>query len=1306
MALKMPMLQRTRVRLMDAEMPNWIGAEGTSRPVELSLLSDAVFILASNGRILAANLSAVHQYGYRSDELRQLNVGELVSPELRSAHLSYIATSLEHETRFESVHVDRDGVEFNVEVVLNPIDFAGECAVMASVTEIDPHTRRASHPGDQYSVLERILDTEPCTVYIFDLVERRNVYVNQYWLDNFGYTLKETQSRELNALDVFHPEDLSGVAAHHDAWLGTSEKEARSISYRLRDKSGNWHWMISREVPYKFNGDGKVCQIIGVAYDVSDRAEADALLRGQNRLLELITDGTPLADVLTALIAFIEAQSTGMLGSILLLDPDGVHVRHGAAPSLPAEFIAAVDGQPIGPMAGSCGTAAYRKEPVFVADVALDPLWSQYKHVALKHGLRASWSTPIFDAQQRVLGTFAMYYRRPGLPQPEHRKLIDTTTHIASLAIRHHVAEEALRARETQLSLVYDNVYDIVFVLGIEPNDQFRFLSVNKQFSAATGLPDKSIIGKLIDDVIPEPSRSLVRDKYREAIRTRKVVCWEETTSYPAGEKTGDVSIAPVFDDDGSCIQLIGTVHDITARKRDEAKIQRLNQLHATLSQCNQTIVHCGSEDELMREVCRIAVEFGGMKMAWIGFVDDDGLMINPVAAYGEGIDYLHGVTISTDANSPIGRGPAGTSVRENRPFWCADYQHDDATAFWREQSRTVGWRASASLPLRRKGEPIGTLCLYTDIVNPFDDSTQDLLIKIATDISFALDRFSIAAERKREQMQLRRLSQIVERSANVIVVTDLEGRIEYVNPAFVETTGYGIDEVLGKNPRLLQSGKTSDSVYLEMWSQLTRGDSWQGEFINKRKDGTEYIESVHISPMRQVGDKVTHYLSIKEDITERRNTEEQVKYLVNYDSLTGLPNRAQLSNHLNYALSLTKRSSGSLVLMFLDLDRFKDINDTLGHSVGDAVLIEVASRLCGAVREEDAVSRLGGDEFILMLPGTDAAGAAKVAEKILIVIAEPFRVDQHDLIVTASIGIALYPNDGGDLEALSKSADTAMYRAKHEGRDKYCFFTEEMHMRSVRNMALLNALRHALERDQFELHYQPQLANGHIVGAEALLRWDSSELGAVSPAEFIPIAEECGLIIPIGEWVLRTAMRQLKRWMDDGLAPLVIAVNLSVVQFRHPSLSDLVARVLNEVQLPAELLELELTEGVAMQQPESAIAVMDKLHERGVRLSLDDFGTGYSSLNYLKKFKVYKLKIDQSFVRDISTDPEDRAIVAAIVSMAKSLGLTTIAEGVETAEQLDFLRSQGCDEMQGYYFSRPLPVADFESFVSSYVPA
>ncbi len=343
-------------------------------------------------------------------------------------------------------------------------------------------------------------------------------------------------------------------------------------------------------------------------------------------------------------------------------------------------------------------------------------------------------------------------------------------------------------------------------------------------------------------------------------------------------------------------------------------------------------------------------------------------------------------------------------------------------------------------------------------------------------------------------------------------------------------------------------------------------------------------------------------------------------------------------------------------------------------------------------------------DEFILVLPDTDAQAAAKIVDKLLAAIALPYQVEQYALIVTASIGIAIYPHDGESLESLLRSADTAMYRAKEDGRSGYRFFTAEMQAAATRHMQLVNAMRRALERNQFQLHFQPQfsLGDGQMIGVEALLRWDHPELGAISPAEFIPVAEDCGLILPIGEWVIRTAVHQLQQWLDRGYPPMIMAVNLSAVQFRHRSLPDLVSRILADARLPAELLELELTESVAMHDPEGAIEVMNNLHERGIRMSIDDFGTGYSSLSYLKKFRVYKLKIDQSFIQDISTEDEDRAIVAAIISMSRSLGLKTIAEGVEMVEQLEFLREQGCDEAQGYYFSKPLPVAQMDALLAA----
>ncbi|MFA6014216.1 MAG: EAL domain-containing protein [Gallionellaceae bacterium] len=437
-------------------------------------------------------------------------------------------------------------------------------------------------------------------------------------------------------------------------------------------------------------------------------------------------------------------------------------------------------------------------------------------------------------------------------------------------------------------------------------------------------------------------------------------------------------------------------------------------------------------------------------------------------------------------------------------------------------------------------------------------------------------------------------------------------------------------------------------------------------------------------------------------NITARKLSDERIQKLAHFDQLTGLPNRSSLQERFKFSLSLAQRSQEQLAVIFLDLDHFKDVNDSLGHTMGDELLMNVAKRLKSTLREQDTLSRQGGDEFILVLPNTDANGAALVASKLIDVISSPCQIGAHELITTPSIGIAIFPHDGEDLETLSKNADIAMYRAKQEGRNVFRFFTPQMQAHFARSLQLSNALHHALSRDEMQLHYQPQILikDGHTIGVEALLRWQHPEFGLVSPSEFIPIAEDNGQIINIGEWVLRTAAAQLRNWLDIGMSPLVMAVNLSAIQFRQANLPELITGILDELKLPHEYLELELTEAVAMSDPQRAVEMIDKLYACGIRMSIDDFGTGYSSLGYLKRFKIYKLKIDQSFVRDITNDPDDKAIVTAIINMASSLGMRTIAEGVETAGQLAFLRLQGCDEVQGYYFSKPLTAEQFEVFM------
>ena len=749
----------------------------------------------------------------------------------------------------------------------------------------------------------------------------------------------------------------------------------------------------------------------------------------------------------------------------------------------------------------------------------------------------------------------------------------------------------------------------------------------------------------------------------------------------------------------------------IDAQRKDaETRNQRINQLYAALSQCNQAIVRCTSEAELFAQVCRVVVDFGGMKMAWIGVLDEKSNQIIPIASFGSGTEYLDELQISVNADESSGRGPTGTAFRENRPFWCQDFQHDTATEAWHERGAHFRWGASAALPLHRDNAVKLVFNLYADVTNAFDEEVRDLLVEMAADIDYALKSFAREAQREQAEEALReseqRLRTIIETEPECINVLDSDGRLLEMNAAGLAMfEADSLEEAQQHNLVDFLLPEYRDS-FIALHRRVIRGESGILEFEIKGLGGTQRWLEIFAAPMRSTNGKTVMLLGITRDITARKEAEERIQYLAHFDALTGLPNRAQLDDRAKYAISLAQRSQGPVALMLLDLDHFKDINDTLGHSIGDALLIELARRLRLALREEDMVSRLGGDEFIFLLHDTDARGAAQVAQTLLDVIAAPYRIEHYDLNVSGSIGIALYPDDGTDLETLSKSADAAMYHVKQEGRHGYRFFTAEMQVRSARHLQLVNALRQALERNQLQVHYQPQVSmqDGCIIGAEALLRWTHPELGSVSPAEFIPAAEDSGLILPIGEWVLRRAARQAKSWMQAGLAPLIMAVNLSAVQFRHSDLPNLVTRILEEEGLPPEYLELELTEGVAMHEPQGAIAMMNNLHERGVRMSIDDFGTGYSSLSHLKKFKVYKLKIDQSFVRDISTDPEDRAIVGAIINMAKSLGLKTIAEGVETAGQLAFLREQGCDEMQGYYYSKPLPADQFEVFARSKV--
>jgi diguanylate cyclase (GGDEF)-like protein/PAS domain S-box-containing protein len=549
--------------------------------------------------------------------------------------------------------------------------------------------------------------------------------------------------------------------------------------------------------------------------------------------------------------------------------------------------------------------------------------------------------------------------------------------------------------------------------------------------------------------------------------------------------------------------------------------------------------------------------------------------------------------------------------------------------------------------------------------------------------------------ERQAAESRLRLLGKFFENTNEAVLIIDSRARIIEVNDAFTRITGFAKEEVIGKKPALLRSDRRSKRPLNNIWRSVVKSGSWQGEASDQRKNGEIYAVWLSISPVRDRSNTPTHYVAIAADISDIKKSEERLEHLAHHDSLTDLPNRTLFSDRLNQAISYAKRNEKIMAVMLLDLDRFKEVNDTLGHRLGDQLLVNVSRRLKSRLRNTDTISRLGGDEFAVILPDISSIEkAAHVAQQLMNALSEPFALEGHEVYITTSIGITIYPADSDDRDELLINADAAMYHAKSKGKNNFQFFTPAMNTKIIEKLFIESKLRHALDNNEFMLCFQPQIETGteSIVGMEALLRWTNPELGEVSAEKFIPIAEDTGLIIPIGEWVIREACREVKTWQDEGLPVMNLSVNLSARQFHRQTIIGTISRILDETGFDPQRLELEITESVIMQDVEENIQTLRGLKDLGIRLSIDDFGTGYSSLNYLKRFPIDVLKIDRSFVMDIVSDPDDSSVVSAIIALAHSLGLKVIAEGVETAEQLAFLKERGCNEVQGYYFSRPVP--------------
>ncbi|MGZ8095876.1 MAG: EAL domain-containing protein [Methylosarcina sp.] len=1167
--------------------------------------------------------------------------------------------------------------------------------------------------------------------------------------------------------------------------------------------------------------------------------------------------------------------------------------------------------------------------------------------------------------------------------------------------------------------------------------------------------------------------------------------------------------------------------NEITERKTTEAKLQRLAQLYAVLSQCNQAIVRCSSEEELFMQICSDSVQIGGMEMAWIGLIEPEICLVKPIARAGAGVEYLQDVKISVDSTDPFSHGPSGTAIRENRPVWCQDFLNDPMTKPWRQRAARYGWRSTAALPIHKNGVAIGVFCLYANKVKAFDEEICDLLVKMAWDISFALDNFdretkrkqaeellqnseqflrtvietepecvkvidqkgglinmnaaglnmleadsletvrqhtllhfilppyrksfialqkrvmkgetgslefeirglkgtrrwlethaaplsdktspafmmlavtrditrrkqteqalqesenrlmlaikgssdapwdwdmennhmyyspqwwhmlgyetdelpsdaklwqelihpediefvqrnlneamqsgrdtlsaelrlrhkdghyvpilersfitrnkdgkvlrvsgtnmdlteqrraqrleemrsfmlecltssmslaeildavvrkveslksgalcsillldnesrqlrlgaapslpnfyrqslnglrmeeamgccseaamtgkdvmtadiaadpgcaslqrlasetglvswwskpllgvnnkilgtfalyqkvsslpdnhdlklietvahfvSITIDRKRAETQLKLSAKVFEQSQEGFMITDAKRNIVKVNPAFTVITGYSEHEAVGRNIKILASGRHDREFYRNIWESLQSKNYWQGEIWNRRKNGEIYPELLNISAVRDNSDNVSGYVSVFADITQLKASEAQLEFLAHHDTLTSLPNRLRLFFRLEHSIEAAKRGGKSLALLMLDLDRFKDVNDSFGHLAGDQLLQLVAKRLVERVRHIDTVARLGGDEFTVVLENiSQPEDAARIAQAIIQDLNEPWPLaNGGEVLIGVTIGISLYPQHSHTPELLLQQADAALYKAKESGRNRYAFYSNELTIAARQRLDMEARLRRALMQNELQVYYQPQIdiVSGEIVGAEALLRWHDPVEGPVPPSRFIPVAEQSGLIQAIGAWILKATCDQGSQWLKAGIKPVSLSVNVSQHQLRQGDISALVAEVLKKSQFPAKYLELELTESGLMERQSDIIALLHNLRAQGVRLAIDDFGTGYSSLAYLKRFPLDVLKIDKSFIEDIPHHQDDMEIAATIIAMGHILGFKVIAEGVETSSQLAFLKDKGCDIYQGYLYSAPLPAEEFALLLQS----
>jgi diguanylate cyclase (GGDEF)-like protein/PAS domain S-box-containing protein len=942
-------------------------------------------------------------------------------------------------------------------------------------------------------------------------------------------------------------------------------------------------------------------------------------------------------------------------------------------------------------------------EPVWIPDVGDEPSFNRAP-LARSAGLHSGFAFPI-KAGATVIGVMEFFGREIERPDAE---LLECVGYVGS-QIGQYLQRKQAEAAAALLSVTMDASPDYLYV--VDPV-QMRFIYVNDAPCKVHGITREQHL-RLLPWKLLGVSREQCERAYAEVVAKAGETLTTEVllSSIHDPTKRGWFELQRRALRVGERWLIVTNSRDVTERKLAQKSAERRGRMFATLSATNEAITRARSPEELYAQVCDAAVHAGGMLTATVLLADPGTQSMKVAAVTGGGKRTLRETTITVDETSPLGHGLIGTAFRSGKPCVSNDFLNDERTVPWRASAEKNGIKSGGAVPFSHGGRTVGVLQLWSGEKRTFDDEALKLLERLAQNISFALDNFVRDAERRTSEAALRASEEkyraILEDMGEAYYEVDLKGSLVFFNPEFCRLLGYSEAETMGLNYRQYQTPEVSAKVF-ETFSEVYRTGvpAKSFDWWVMRKDGTNVMTEGSVYLIKNALGEPVGFRGILRDVTERRRSEERIQYLATHDGLTDLPNRVMFSELLHLEIETARRYERRFAVLFIDLDRFKFVNDTLGHAAGDTLLKEMAVRLKDSLRASDVVARLGGDEFVVLLQEAgDASQVAAAARKILSATMKPIEIAGQECRVTASIGICMYPADAADEESLMKNADMAMYLAKEAGKNNYQFYSAEIQSRSIEKMAMETRLRNALARGELSLNYQAKLdlKTEMITGVEALMRWTSPELGSVSPMQFIPVAEETGLIVPLGMWALRTACAQNRAWQREGLPPVCMAVNLSPRQFADPDLVADVTSVLKDTGMAPELLELEITESMVMHDSDRAVKLLGEIKALGVRLAIDDFGTGYSSLAQLKRFPIDTIKVDRSFIREIPNDAEDKAITEAIIAMGRSLSLTVVAEGVETEQQQTFLREHLCDEMQGYYFSKPVPPEQFAELVRNH---